>query len=130
VVVEQSLVLDGWDFVTFESDFISLHDGVLIIRIGYAWDGASGPVVQTDALIDASVFHDALYQILRGNIMLENVKSKYQLLADELLRQLYLQNCMKNYVSGSWKIKLAKIRAEYIFWAVQKFGKNRTMSNG
>jgi hypothetical protein len=135
VTVEQKIDLGkDWFGISFESDFLSLHDCILTIRIGYAWDGASGPVFQTDALIDASVYHDALYQVLRGLILIEELRSRLQLSADELLRDEYLRICMEQYTSNSWRdklsIKLAKTRAKYIFWAVQKFGKKRTLANG
>lgn len=56
---------------TFESapianEFIDITtEGVLAIRKHYAWDGACGPVVKTQANIKASLVHDALYQLMR-----------------------------------------------------------------
>jgi hypothetical protein len=42
------------------------QDGALIIREGYAWDGASGPTVDTRSAIIPSLVHDALYQLARA----------------------------------------------------------------
>lgn len=39
--------------------------GTLTIRKGYAWDGPSGPVIDTKENMRASLVHDALYQLLR-----------------------------------------------------------------
>lgn len=44
------------------------QDGVLRIREGYCWDGASGPTWDkpASAAIPASLAHDALYQLMRA----------------------------------------------------------------
>jgi hypothetical protein len=42
------------------------QDGALIIREGYAWDGASGPTIDTRSAIIPSLVHDALYQLARA----------------------------------------------------------------
>ncbi len=38
--------------------------GHLLIADGYAWDGPSGPVVDTKENMRASLVHDALYQLM------------------------------------------------------------------
>lgn len=40
-------------------------DGLLSIRAGYAWDGPSGPTVDTKNFMRGSLVHDALYQLMR-----------------------------------------------------------------
>ena len=46
--------------------FIKLSlDGTLTIVAGYAWDGPSGPVVDTKRNLRSSLVHDALYQLMR-----------------------------------------------------------------
>ncbi len=48
------------------NEFIEITaEGVLTIRKYYAWDGVSGPVMETQANIKASLVHDALYQLMR-----------------------------------------------------------------
>ena len=37
----------------------------LRIGVGYAWDGPSGPSVDTDGTMRAALVHDALYQTMR-----------------------------------------------------------------
>ena len=39
--------------------------GVLRIREGYAWDGASGPTFDSKTSMRGSLIHDALYQLMR-----------------------------------------------------------------
>lgn len=49
-----------------EDEFILLgQSGSLVIRSGYAWDGASGPTVDTTNSMRAGLVHDALYQLMR-----------------------------------------------------------------
>ena len=40
--------------------------GVLSIKKGYAWDGASGPARDTKNIMRGSLVHDALYQLMRN----------------------------------------------------------------
>jgi hypothetical protein len=40
-------------------------EGNLLIRKGYAWDGASGPTFDTKDSMRGSLIHDALYQLFR-----------------------------------------------------------------
>ena len=47
-------------------EFITLGmDGTLVIKRGYAWDGASGPAIDTRNILRGSLVHDALYQLMR-----------------------------------------------------------------
>ena len=44
------------------TDYIELNsDGLLTIRKGYAWDGPSGPTIDTLNFMRGSLVHDALY---------------------------------------------------------------------
>ncbi|MCU0589897.1 MAG: hypothetical protein MUC33_01265 [Desulfobacterales bacterium] len=52
-----------FDIVT---EFIELTvDGLLWIKHGYAWDGPSGPTVDTPNFMRGSLVHDALAQLMR-----------------------------------------------------------------
>ena len=47
-------------------DFVKLGtDGALEIANGYAWDGPSGPTIDTKNFLRGSLVHDALYQLMR-----------------------------------------------------------------
>ena len=39
-------------------------NGVLEIKAGYAWDGPSGPTIDTKNFMRGSLVHDALYQLM------------------------------------------------------------------
>lgn len=53
-----------------DTDFIQLSiGGVLVIKPGYAWDGPSGPTIDTKNSMQGSLLHDALYQLLREKLI-------------------------------------------------------------
>lgn len=61
------------------------EDGTLYISRGYAWDGPSGPAIDTKNFMVASLVHDALYQLIREHHLDSTV---YRELADQALVQL------------------------------------------
>jgi hypothetical protein len=67
--------------------WVALNEqGWLTVRRGYCWDGPSGPSVDTDSFMRGSLFHDALYQLLReGQLRDEGTDRR---IADELLRDV------------------------------------------
>lgn len=88
-------------------DFVTLHkDGRLEIYKGYAWDGPSGPTIDTKDFMRGSLVHDALYQLIRE----EKIDKKYKEYADKLLHDICLEDGM------------SKFRAWYVYWAVKLFG--------
>ncbi|WP_085299259.1 hypothetical protein [Cognaticolwellia mytili] len=83
-----------------KTKYITLtKDGLLTIRDGYAWDGPSGPTIDTDNFMRGSLVHDALYQLMRMNLLDREV---YRIQADKLLRLHCKQDGMTN------------IRAQYV----------------
>lgn len=44
-------------------------DGVLTVREGYAWDGTSGPCIDRKTNQRGSAGHDALYQLMRMELL-------------------------------------------------------------
>jgi len=92
-----------------ETDFINLDEGGhLFIRKGYAWDGASGPTCDSDSSMEASLVHDALYQLMRLDLIPVG-KRNY---ADNLLESICVEK-------GMWKWR-AKIWCS----AVKRFAKS------
>ena len=81
-------------------------DGGLTMAAGYAWDGPSGPTVDTPSFMRGSLVHDGLYQLIReGLIGMEHRKA-----ADQLLREHCRQDGM------------GRLRAAYVYRAVRWFG--------
>ena len=44
-------------------------EGNLLIKRGYAWDGPSGPAWDTKNFMRSSLVHDALYQLMRQELL-------------------------------------------------------------
>ena len=95
----------------FDLDFIRMDmKGNLLVRPGYAWDGASGPTWDTLNSMRVSLVHDILYQLIR----IGKIDSKYKEYADKVLHDLCTEDGM------------FKWRADYWRWAVLKFGAGST----
>ncbi len=79
-----------------DTDFISLDTcGNLLVKKGYAWDGPSGPVIDTDENMRASLVHDALYQLMRNKYLVTRTHRKA---ADKLFKDI----CKEDGVSNWW----------------------------
>ena len=83
--------------------FCSLNPtGRLVIQPGYAWDGPSGPTIDTPSFMRGSLIHDVLYQLLRMPTF-EPDADEHDLIrhrADLLLREICL-------LDGMWKWRAA-----------------------
>jgi hypothetical protein len=89
--------------------FISLStNGLLTISKGYAWDGPSGPTIDTKSFMRGSLVHDALYQLIRMKLLSVSLKD----LADRLLRHICREAGM------CW------FRAWYVYWGVRLFARS------
>jgi hypothetical protein len=64
--------------------YLRLYKGYLYIDAGYAWDGPSGPMVDTDNLMLPSLTHDGLYQLMRMGL----IPHSYWKHADKVFVQL------------------------------------------
>ncbi len=96
--------ITGYDI---ETDFIRLEpNGVLTIRAGYAWDGASGPTIDTKSSMRGALVHDAFYQLERE----ERISQKERAKIDRELHDICVED-------GMWGW-----RADLWLFAVRKFG--------
>ncbi len=72
-------------------EYLSLNtQGELFIKERYAWDGPSGPTIDTNTFMRGSLVHDALYQLLRSG----HLKPDYRQTADELLKKINIEDGM------------------------------------
>lgn len=62
-----------------DTPYIDIKYGCVFIYPGYAWDGASGPLPDTRRNLVPSLFHDAIYQLVREG----RLKGSYRVWADE-----------------------------------------------
>lgn len=87
--------------------YIVLYEnGWLWVRAGYAWDGPSGPTIDTANFMRGSLVHDALYQLIRQG----KLGAEHRKYADQLLRKMCREDGM------SW------LRAWWVYRAVRAFG--------
>lgn len=86
--------------------FITLEpSGKLTIYAGYAWDGPSGPTLDTRDFMRGSLAHDALYQLMREGLL--NISHRDT--ADRFLVALCLEDGM------------SEVRANWVYYAVKEF---------
>jgi hypothetical protein len=81
-------------------------EGNLTIKKGYAWDGPSGPTIDTLSFMRGSLVHDALYQLMREECLDHNANREA---ADRILQSL----CKED---GMWSV-----RAWWVYHAVRLF---------
>lgn len=90
--------ITGYDIKT---EFIELSPlGLLLIKSGYAWDGASGPTIDDDTNMRPSCVHDALYQLLRMGLL----PPEYRELADEILEFTCREDGMPGVRAEAWHL--------------------------
>lgn len=86
--------------------FITYVNGILTAKFGYAWDGPSGPAIDTKNFMRSSLFHDVLYQLIREGY----ISTDYYDLADSLL--YYICKIDKMFI----------FRRTYVYGGVNIFG--------
>jgi len=104
---DYTIQIDITPLIDIVADFIVLTTkGELTIKRGYAWNGPTGPTLDTKDFMRGSLVHDALYQLIRENY----ISMEYRNYADSLLKTICLEDGM------------SKFRAWYIHLAVRRFG--------
>ena len=92
---------------TINYEFFQIDiNGTAVIKKNYAWDGPSGPTIDTKTFMRGSLIHDMLYQAIR----LRFLPNAYRKEADETLRDICLEDGMNSF------------RAFYVYNAVRMFG--------
>ena len=77
------------------TQYLELNEsGLLRVKTGYTWNGASGPTFDTKSSMRGSLLHDCLYQMIR----LKKIPPSYREHADKLLETVCLED-------GMWKIR-------------------------
>lgn len=71
---------------------------VLQVEVGYAWDGPSGPTIDTVTGIRASLVHDALYQLIRLGL----IGRHYRRAADREFHRILLEDGMTPWRALLW----------------------------
>jgi len=88
-----------------EAEFFSLmSDGHLLVRTGYAWDGASGPAIDTPNFMRGSLVHDVLYQMMGEGLL--HISCRKQ--ADMELRRIIREDGMA-WVRAQWVYRFVRL---------------------
>jgi len=66
------------------------RNGRLKIKTGYAWDGPSGPTLDTKNFMRGTLIHDALYQLMREGYIAQHQRKR----ADEILWEVCREDGM------------------------------------
>ena len=81
-------------------EFISLNsNGNLVVKKGYAWDGVSGPVADSEANMRASLVHDVLYQLMREGHLDFEKQRKY---ADKLFKKICIEDGVPHFLASGY----------------------------
>lgn len=73
-------------------------EGRLTVYSGYAWDGPSGPTLDTKSSMRASLCHDALYQLMREGLLPPSSRE----IADQQFYRLCLEDGMNSIRAWWW----------------------------
>lgn len=94
LVKELKIQTNIFSVVDIMTEYINLtRGGLLHIKVGYAWDGASGPALDTKNFMRGSLVHDALYQLMRMNRL---NKFKHRKTADSELARICKEDGMSS----------------------------------
>ena len=86
---------------TLDARLLAKQDatGTLVVYSGYAWDGASGPTIDTPSTMRGSLVHDVLYQAMR----LGQLPQECRPVADRILHDLCEQDGMTWVRANLWE---------------------------
>jgi len=93
-----------------DNGYLTVRGRLLIAHKGYAWDGASGPALDTPTIMRASLIHDAMYQCIRDEHVAPEHAAQARAYADAVFRRVCLAD-------GMWRV-----RAWWVWAAVRLFG--------
>lgn len=88
------------------SQYCFLQGDEIIFKAGYAWDGPSGPTIDTKSFMRGSLVHDGFYQLIREGAL----KMETRDYSDRLLVRICRADGMNRF------------RAWYVYWALRLFG--------
>lgn len=89
--------LEGRDIDTANGLVQVTSGGTLTVRAAYAYDGASGPTRDDKTNMRASLFHDALYQMLRDGILPQRLRPQIDDLFLAMLKEDGMSRIRLNY---------------------------------
>ena len=99
------------------TDYLDLaENGLLTIRKGYAWDGPSGPAIDTKDSLRGSLIHDALYQLMRLGLLPQSCRAE----ADALLRDICIDDGMNPARAELWRLGVRMFAEPYARYGTER----------
>lgn len=84
-----------------DTEYLKLvPNGILTLKEGYAWDGASGPTYDSKDSMRGSLVHDALYQLMRLGLLPESCREQ----SDKLLHDICVEDGMNGVRAALWQL--------------------------
>ena len=127
IKIEQEYPVPLLKHISFDSKYLSLKNGLLVMKEGYAWDGISGPVFDTPESMRASLIHDALYQLMREKVISRTMFRKY---ADQLFRKILLEDGTTKFWAGLCYRSVRLFGKKHTYPKKKPRGKIITIYNG
>ena len=88
---------------TVDTFYYRIQDGFMYVFVGYAYDGPSGPTIDTPNFMLGSLVHDVFYQAMREG----QLPRSFRKTADDELRRICIEQGMSSF------------RAWYVYNAVR-----------
>jgi hypothetical protein len=102
---QDSIQTDIFPNQNIDTEFIHLNtNGLLVLNSGYASDGPSGPTIDTPTSIRGAFFHDAIYQLIRMELLPAHWKKQ----ADKLAHRLWVEDGMYKWRAALWHREIKK----------------------
>ena len=95
-----------------------LKNGLMILEVGYAWNGPNFPSIHTERSIIASLPHDGGYQLIALGLLQEIFRINLDWLLGELVSLPAEGRSLKIIMLNEWR----KIRGNYYFTVVDLLG--------
>ena len=99
-------------FIGYEHKHVFVEirpDGWLHVKAGWAWDGASGPTIDTKSSMRASLAHDAIaFLMRRGVIPWQEWPNN-----DEMLMDICIKDHMWGWRARLWRAALKLVHGSY-----------------
>ena len=93
-----------------QHEFFALdQSGVLLIKKGYAWNGANRPAINTKSFRRGSLVHDVLIQMVANRMIPTGCLPR--------IHQFLVEICLKDHM---WPV-----RTYWVYWAVSRWGRAR-----
>lgn len=100
LAVDYRVTIPIYPLTDIACQFISLSTtGDLVVKAGYAWDGASGPTIDSKSCMRGALVHDCLYQMMRQQLLPHSWRSK----ADDVLMQMCIEDGMFRWRAWLWR---------------------------